>query len=157
MCGCNSSFDGEMEDVDPIEVARSFSFVEDIESDSEFDDFFGKKAKARRSARRDVRRRKRGLKRAGYSGKDARRLAKDGESVETIEQAEIDEMGGEDTTPIPTDDATYTDISTTMLDDNGLPIMNDSALGGMSTTKKVLIGAGIVGVLGLGFFLMRRR
>ena len=158
MCGCNSSFDGQMEDIDPIEVQKSFSFIEDIESDSEFDDFFGKKARARRDARRDKRRRKRGLKRAGYSGKEARQLAKAGESVQTLEQAEIDDMDGEDTTPIPNDDFTYSDDGTTLLDENGLPIQNSAlGLGGMSTTKKVLIGAGIVGVLGLGLFLMRRR
>ena len=55
MCGCNSSFDGEMENVDQIEVARSFSFVQDIESDSEFNDFFTKKMREKGRKRRELR------------------------------------------------------------------------------------------------------
>ena len=67
MCGCNSSFDGEMENVDQIEVARSFSFVQDIESDSEFNDFFTKKMREKGRKRRE-------LRSDGYSRKDARRI-----------------------------------------------------------------------------------
>jgi len=60
MCGCSANFDGQ-DDFDftgnrpsLVEVGEdsSFDFMTDIESNSQFDEFLGKKAKARRQERK---------------------------------------------------------------------------------------------------------
>jgi len=60
MCGCSANFDGQ-DDFDftgnrpsLVEVGEdsSFDFMTDIESNSQFDEFIGKKAKARRQERK---------------------------------------------------------------------------------------------------------
>lgn len=145
MCGCSSSFDG---DFDEIESNKTFSFVSDVETDNEFDDFFGKKAKERRRKRKDDRRRKRGLKRAGYSGKDARQLAKAGESVESINNSNNTESYDEEDLSIPSGSDDY---------ETELGGMGDNQSVGMSNTKKVLIGVGIAGIIGLSIYFIKRK
>jgi hypothetical protein len=60
MCGCSANFDGQ-DDFDftgnrpsLVEVGEdsSFDFMTDIESNSQFDDFLGKKARAKRQERK---------------------------------------------------------------------------------------------------------
>jgi|TARA_R110000824_G_scaffold192226_1_gene374246 hypothetical protein len=126
MCGCNSSFDGEMENVDQIEVARSFSFVQDIESDSEFNDFFTKKMREKGRKRRE-------LRSDGYSRKDARRIV----------SGKMD---------LPSSTGAYEEE----LPDAGAGGYGGGDDEGMSTTTKALIGVGIASVVGVLIYLAKR-
>ena len=144
MCGCNSSFDGEMENVGQTEVARSFSFVQDIESDSEFNDFFTKKMREKGRKRRD-------LRRDGYSRKDARRIV----------SGKMDLPTGAYEEELP--DA---DLPTGAYAGAGAGAGADAGAGaggygggddeGMSTTTKALIGVGIASVVGVFIYLAKR-
>ena len=134
MCGCSSSFDG---DFNEIESNKTFSFVSDIETDNEFDNFLTKKMRERGKERKR-------LRDTGYSRKEARKIVKGKMELPTEKgsPAKIKPKDSVDNSRVAGSDDYDANTDTSV---------------GMSNTKKALIGVGIAGVIGLGIYFMRRK